>query len=343
MHGGQPYDDVPLTSAQVRMVVPDDSLPMSDESRRMRWQSGIELMRVQLTAARLAAAAAPRVPRGCARRALVVSQEGMFAVGDDPSIEVVSEALRQRGHVIVGVERWDDFKADGLAARRLAGADALIVLAGGDTHSTPFLAPEDALGRDLRGWVAGGGTFAVVQAEDRAHTFHRLFDKAWKYKWYSRLTHTFNPGAASAAVFAHPACLPSMNIKAVLFEDVPPHEAVFSGTYGEDIAVAVACGAFGDNGGTVTSIGDVNLEKDTLRVLCALVGAARPPPGASAVCVSAPVVDACSVCGAPKALMCARCKTTRYCAKPCQLFDRKGHKAVCNEPPSEKMDEGEAL
>ncbi len=284
---------------------------------------------MQLTSARRAASACARVPRGAARRVLVVSQEGCFNLSEDPCLEVVLEALRRRGHVIAGTERWDSFAVAGATARALANADVVVVLAAsGGNPDAPFVTRDDDAGAALRDWVASGGSFVVIQAEDRSHSFHRLFDKPWTYKWYRRIDHTLNTGASSASIFAPPACTTTMSVKAVLLDSVPTHEAIYSGVFdGSVVATAVACGAFGK--GTVVSAGDVNMEEETLRVLCALAGAARPSTGPQhAAATQEP--NSCSTCGAPPAFTCARCRSERYCAKACQAHDWKaGHKAAC--------------
>ncbi|KAI0074900.1 hypothetical protein K474DRAFT_1600754 [Panus rudis PR-1116 ss-1] len=53
------------------------------------------------------------------------------------------------------------------------------------------------------------------------------------------------------------------------------------------------------------------------------------PPGSQLRCQSCSAIFSPTV----KPLVCSRCKTVRYCGKPCQTSDWKRHKAVCRPPP----------
>ena len=311
-----------------------------------------QMMRDSSTRATDAGAARPSVKPGFVRRVLPLSLEGTFSVDNDPSLLAFHRALVVRGHVVLPPMRWCNFILCGASARALTNVDMVLVLASSYNagEDSPFVTRLDEAGASLRDWVARGGSFVVVAAEDRHNSFSRLFDKKWSYSDYFRTTHALNAASEQASIFALSAP-EAFSVKSLLLSDVPVHEAVYMpaenaqheslsmilGGAGElssmdpgpgCVCVTLACGSFG--AGRVASIGDVNWEPSTLLAIAALADAARSRGEAPAEDPSAPAP--CFLCGASSSFSCGRCRSRRYCGVPCQKRDWPSHRATCHSP-----------
>jgi hypothetical protein len=106
-------------------------------------------MERQIAAQALAAGAArPQPPPGAARRVLLVSLEGTFAVDDDPALAAYRKALAARGHVVLAPLPWPQFAA--AAAASLGAADMLLLLAAGAGGAAPLAARSEPAGAARR-------------------------------------------------------------------------------------------------------------------------------------------------------------------------------------------------